>query len=128
MRSVKNLDSESTITAGGWDPRYAVALAVVSAGDIAAALVDTNGDGADIDIDQYSRDDSGAWVEVASSSAGDHGTSMSAQMVTAHGRTAPGGTVHVEYNRVRHAVTSDSSGWWLFIAPSVDEHTLVRIL
>ena len=40
---------ESALRLGGWDPRYAVVLATSARDGVAAALVDTNGDGADVE-------------------------------------------------------------------------------
>lgn len=58
---MEELDAEAAIRAGGWDARYAVPLAVASHGGIAAALIDTNCDGADIDLDEYERGADGHW-------------------------------------------------------------------
>lgn len=66
MLGVKELDGRLVLSAGGWDPRYAVKLAVASSGDMGAALIDTNGDEADIDIDVYRRDADGLWQEISS--------------------------------------------------------------
>lgn len=121
---MQTLDATTAITAGGWDPRYAVLLALRIEGDVAAALVDSNGDGGDIDLDLWTRDADGAWRERSSSGgAGDEGTGWSPEMVTAYGRTEPHGTIHVAYAGTEHVLTADALGWWLFVAPSVDEGT-----
>lgn len=126
---MERIDPESAIVAGGWDARYAVTLAVATCGDVAAALVDANGDGADINLDQYRMmAPGGGWEAGASASAGEEGVSWSSDMVAAHGRTAPGRAVQLEYDGETHTVTAGSSGWWLFITPSVDEHTMVRVV
>lgn len=46
---------ELAIRAGSWDPRYAVVRAMVTDGEIAAVVVDPNGDGGSIDLDEYER-------------------------------------------------------------------------
>ena len=61
-----DFDAETAMTVGRWDPRYARVLDVQVDGDVAAALVDANGDGADINIDIYVRSPDGEWNEVAS--------------------------------------------------------------
>jgi len=54
------------MTLGGWDPRYARVLDVRVEGNFAGALVDTNGDGADVNVDVYLRDPDGQWAAIAS--------------------------------------------------------------
>jgi hypothetical protein len=51
---------------GGWDPRYARVMDVATLGDHAAALIDSNGDGADINVDLYRRGSDGRWQPMAS--------------------------------------------------------------
>ncbi len=59
-------DAQTAIDVGGWDPRYARVIDVQVDGDVAAALVDANGDGADLNVDVYLRRGDGEWTEVAS--------------------------------------------------------------
>ena len=59
-------NAETAISVGGWNPRFARVLDVQVDGDAAAALVDANGDGADLNVDVYIRDSDGKWAEVAS--------------------------------------------------------------
>ena len=63
---VDDFDAETAMTVGDWDPRYAQVLEVQVQGDVAAALVDANGDGADLNVDVYVRQPDGEWAEVAS--------------------------------------------------------------
>lgn len=113
------------IRAGGWDPRYVVVRAVVSDEDIAAALIDPNGDGGSIDLDEYRRGPDGGWVAASSGGgAGASGTSWSPHMVATFGRTAPGTSVFVDYCGQTYSVTADQDGWWLFAMRSLDEHTM----
>jgi hypothetical protein len=118
---VKDLDAQSAIGAGGWDSRFAVALAVMAHDDIAAALIDTNGDEADIDLDEYERDVDGNWHEIGSGSAGDRGASWSPRIAATWGRAAPGETIEIDYHGNRHSITASETGWWLFIAPATDD-------
>ena len=96
--------AEWAVQAGGWDPRYAVVLAVASRGDVAAALIDTNGDGADIDLDEYASDADGLWDEAISGSAGAGGSSWSQRVVAIWGRAEPAASIEVEYRGVE--------SWW----------------
>ncbi len=122
---MKNLDAQSAIEAGGWDSRFAVTLAVAAGDNIAAALIDTNGDAASIDLDEYERDSEGDWQALASGSAGDDGVSWSWRMVAIWGQTAPRKTVDIEYLGDRHATVASDAGWWLFVAPSTDDSDAV---
>lgn len=61
-----DFDADAAINIGGWDPRYARVLDLQVDGDVAAALVDANGDGADLNVDIYVRSPDGDWGEVAS--------------------------------------------------------------
>lgn len=65
-RVVTDFDSETAVRVGGWDHRYARVLDVQVQGNVAAALVDANGDGADLSVDVYVRQPDGDWGEVAS--------------------------------------------------------------
>ena len=118
-------NAEWALQAGGWDPRYAAVLVVASRGDIAAALIDTNDDGADIDLDQYARDADGHWTEGISGSAGDSGSSWSQRIVAIWGQGAPGATIEIEYNGHRELVVASATGWWLFIASATADSRLL---
>jgi hypothetical protein len=61
-----DFDAQTVIEAGGWNPRYARVIDVQVDGDAAAALIDANGDGADLNVDVYLRGGDGQWAEVAS--------------------------------------------------------------
>lgn len=118
------MTKDYAIRAGGWDARYAVVRALVVHGDIAAVLIDPNGDGGSIDLDEYSRGP-GRWVAGNSGGgAGDSATSWSPDMVATYGRATPGATVLVDYLCNTFTVTADDGGWWLFAAPSLDESTM----
>lgn len=116
---------EYAIRAGGWDPRYAVVRAMVVDGNIAAVLVDPNGDGGSIDLDEYTRGDDGRWIAGKSGGgAGDSAISWSPHMVATYGRTTPGATILVDYCGATHQVVADEDGWWLFATRSLDDHTM----
>jgi hypothetical protein len=63
---VTDFDAETAMTVGDWGSRYARVLDVQVEGDVAAALVDANGDGADLNVDIYVLQSDGDWGEVAS--------------------------------------------------------------
>lgn len=118
---MEELNAETAVSAGGWDARYAVTLATDSRGGIAAALIDTNGDEADIDLDQYERGADGHWHETVSGSAGEWGTSWTPAIAAIWGRREPGAQVDIEYLGHRHSVVASASGWWLFIGAATED-------
>lgn len=113
-----DFDHESALRLGGWDARYAVVLATSAHDGVAAALVDTNGDGADVDLDQYEQAADGRWVEVASSNCDDTGAFATGFMGVAWGRATPRAMVTVEFQAARHTVECTDQGWWMFVMPS----------
>ena len=119
MPGVEELNSRLVLSAGGWDPRYAVTLAVASADDVGAALIDTNGDEADIDLDGYQRDADGGWEETSSSGVGDGGCFLSNRMAVIFGRTGPGLMVDIEYAGQRGSIVASATGWWLYVAVAI---------
>ncbi len=124
---MKHLDPRLVLSAGGWDPRYAVTLAVAEHDSIGAALIDSNGDEADIDLDDYERDADGNWHDGNSAGVGDSGTSWTPGRVAIWGRSEPHEAVALEYLGRRHSVLASGTGWWLFVAPSTpDWHAVPR--
>jgi hypothetical protein len=63
------LTEEQVIAQGGWHPRYARTVAIAADGDYGLALVDGNGDGAELENEIWLFSD-GAWVGGPSSGAG----------------------------------------------------------
>lgn len=122
---VDEMTEAYAIRAGGWDARFAVVRAIAVSNDIAAVLVDPNGDGGTIDLDEYRRGPDGHWEAGNSGGgAGESGTSWSPWMVATYGRTQPGAAVLIDYNGQTHSQSADSDGWWLFAAKSVDEDSM----
>ena len=113
-----DLDPSEVLRLGGWDARYAVVLATATRGGVAAALVDTNGDGADVNLDQYEHGADGRWLEVNSGNCGETGSFSTGLMALAWGRVDPRATVRVEYRATRYTVEASDDGWWTFVAPS----------
>lgn len=119
MLRMDELDATLVLRAGGWDPRYAVTLAVASHDGVGAALIDTNGDDVDVDLDMYERDFTGVWREGASSGVGNVGAFLSGNAAVAWGRAAPGLVVDIQYSGQRYQVVTAETGWWLFVALAV---------
>ena len=125
---MKPLTEEAAIRAGGWHPRYAVVLAVATYGDVAAALVDANGDGANIDLDQYQWGPEDGWICFSSHGCGSSGLTCTGLTVTAFGKASPGEIVQLEYLGATHEATANGRGWWLFVTAPEDEETMIRVV
>ncbi|MCF6379771.1 hypothetical protein L2K70_19335 [Nocardioides KLBMP 9356] len=113
-----DFDHESALRLGGWDPRYAVVLAASACDGAAAALIDTNGDGADVDLDQYQQAPDGRWVEVASGNCDDSGAFATGFMAVAWGRALPRALVTLQFQAAMHDVECTDQGWWMFVMAS----------
>jgi hypothetical protein len=123
-----DLDAAAAISLGGWDERFAVVVAVAARDGVGAAIVDTNGDGADVDLDLYTREPDGAWVGGSSGNDGVGGGSWNHRVVTASGWASPGSTVTVDYLGERHQVTTAATGCWLFVAATAHPEELPRLV
>ena len=91
------LDAATAIAVGDLDARYARLLALSTVDRLAAALIDTNGDGVSITLDDFEADGDGRWIPGISRSAGDAGALWTPRMASAWGRGNPGQTVAVRY-------------------------------
>lgn len=91
-----DLEEGTVIDAGGWDSRFAVVRAIRTLGDRAAAVVDANGDGADINLEHYRRAD-GVWHLCSSGGgAGDWGRGWHDGMWAEHHRDEHGWRLTLE--------------------------------
>jgi hypothetical protein len=63
------LNAQTVVERGGWHPRYARVLFILQLGDEGLVLVDGNGDGAEVESDQWFLTDEG-WVAGSSSGIG----------------------------------------------------------
>lgn len=117
---MRRLDRDTAIEAGGWDARYAIVLAVATNGNAGAAIVDTNGDGADIDFDWYERVD-GTWHPMSSFNIGESGSAQHAGHTAMWGRGIAGESFKAEHEGKRDATTASDTGWWLAISESTCE-------
>jgi hypothetical protein len=115
------LTEDEVITGGGWHPRYTRVLAVASDGDHAFALVDGNGDGAELEAEIWAWDGQ-TWTGAGSSGAGPLDTLGPSQTGGQIGSSyfaygsAPGRqTITIDFDGHRHQVPVSRYGVWAFI-------------
>jgi hypothetical protein len=103
---------------GGWDRRYARVVRVFATDDVALALVDTNGDNAEVMAEAWQRDED-QWSPASSTSFGSIGSNQSGwaaarsgRVVWAAGERQPDTIVHVRYLSGVHDVLADDQGLW----------------
>ena len=115
------LTEDDVLSHGGWHPRYARVLAVTSDGDCGCALVDGNGDGAELEAEMWKRD-SGHWDGAGSFGAGplDHLAAVptGGQIGNAYFTygSAPGHqTITISFDDRRYDVPVGRHGVWAFI-------------
>jgi hypothetical protein len=105
------LIAQEVLARGGWHPRYARVLAVVSDGDYGFAVVDGNGDGAELDTEIWRWNGAG-WDGAGSSGAGPLSTM---------GPVQTGGQIDDAYFAYgRCAVPVGRHGVWAFIRIRTD--------
>lgn len=119
------------ILAGGWNPKYARVLRVEVSRNVAVALVDGNGDGAEIEMEHWWKVE-GRWRYVSSTGFGSldgPGESLGMRGDVDGGRLvwAAGHSQHpevaVQFKGARHAARVDQFGVWLWIAHDDDEES-----
>jgi hypothetical protein len=114
---MSDLDERIVIEVGGWDGRYAVVRAVRTLGDHGAAVIDANGDGADINVEHFHRVD-GEWRPGSSTGgAGDWGRSWSDGVWAEHDRGDDGWRLTLEQAPAPDDVPDrprgvGTYGWW----------------
>jgi hypothetical protein len=118
------------IARGGWHPRYARVLAAASDGDYGIAIVDGNGDGAELEIETWVWDDEhpegGRWDSGVSSGAGPLGylgpvqTGNVGDAYFAYGRAPGPESVTIEFDGQLHQVPVGGDGVWAFIRIRAD--------
>ncbi|MEV6768322.1 hypothetical protein AB0N05_06760 [Nocardia sp. NPDC051030] len=113
------------IAIGGWHPAHACVLAVGGNGIWAVALVDTNGDGREIDIDYLLRDGDGRWHSGTSVGAisDQPGANIGGSLdlegpIYCYGRAQRPGPTEVEFDGEQIQVTAASNGWWVWVRPA----------
>jgi len=130
------LTEEVVLNEGGWNRRYARVLLIEEHDDRAVALVDGNGDGAELEIENWSRENFGKWVGGSSSGYSDLGSLERADVwstgsyVIALGKVGPGEIVRLSYAGRTYSRAASELGIWGFMAPvnpqSPDELPYIR--
>jgi hypothetical protein len=115
------LTSIDIVAAGGWHPRYARVLAIAQDGDHAVALVDGNGDGAELEAELWTWDGH-TWTGAGSSGAGSLDTLGPAQaggwIGTSYftfGRAPGRRKISIVFDGQRHQVPVSRNRVWAFI-------------
>ena len=123
------LTAGEVIAGGGWHPRYARVLAIASDGDYGFALVDGNGDDAELEAELW-RWDGGSWAGAGSSGAGplatlelllaaDHADSTCYAYGSAPGYRA----IALSFEGQRHEAPVSQHGTWAFVKVRTDPHS-----
>lgn len=122
------LTEQEVLARGGWHPRYARVLAVASDGDYAFAVVDGNGDGAELDAEMWEWD-GGAWDAGGSSGAGPLGNLGPVQTggqigdaCFAYGRAPWRQSITISFDGRLHNVPVSRYGVWAFVKARTDPH------
>jgi hypothetical protein len=117
----RGLTEEDVIAGGGWHRGYARVLAVASDADYGFAVVDGNGDGAELEAETW-KWDSGNWVGASSSGAGplDHLGPLQpggqiGDAYFAYGRAPGRPEITITFDGHPHQVPVSSYGVWAFI-------------
>jgi hypothetical protein len=122
------LSAHEVLAHGGWHPRYARVLAVASDGDYGFAVVDGNGDGAELEAEIWTWDGAG-WAGAGSSGAGPLGSlgpvhtgGQIGSAYFAYG-SAPGRqSIAISFDGRVHEVPVSRHGVWAFIKARTDLH------
>jgi hypothetical protein len=119
--AIGELSAEALIRLGGWHPAYARVLLIEHDGDRALVLIDGNGDGAELELEYWSRDSDGLWRGGSSSGHGSldgmpRSQSWNAgEFVAALGRVEHGATLSLVYGRQIYLGRASETGVWGFI-------------
>jgi hypothetical protein len=122
-----SLAPEVVLSEGGWNRNFAQVLLIEEHDGQAVVLVDGNGDGAELELEYWSREGDGGWVSGASSgysglgSLGPAETWTTGTHVVALGKVAPGAEVRISYAGSTHSRRANESGIWGFIEPADPE-------
>jgi hypothetical protein len=120
------LTAEHVIAEGGWHRRYARIVAIATAGDYGLALVDGNGDGAELEDEIWTFSD-GAWVGQSSSGAGplDYLPALTSwwpvkNVCFAYGRAPGRSSVTLGLSGQQYHVPVGPRGVWAFVTVLTD--------
>lgn len=117
------LSEQDVLATGGWHPRYVRVLATASDGDYGVAIVDGNGDGAELEEEAWLWDDAdGRWTGGSSSGAGaldDLAAIQTGGQVGdscyAYGRATARSSVRLSFGGQTFQVPVGPHGVWAFI-------------
>ena len=123
------LSPADVLAHGGWHPGYVRVLVVASDGDYGFALVDGNGDGAELEAEAWLWD-SGQWMPGSSSGAGPLDEVESARSGGeigparyAYGRAPGRQAVTIGFEHRQHEVPVNQHGIWAFVKTATDPGT-----
>ena len=115
------LSADEVLSRGGWHPRYARVLAAVSDGDFGFAVIDGNGDGAELETEAWYWED-GTWHGASSSGAGalsEVGPLQTGGQIGgaffAYGAAPRRQSVTISFDGRLHEVPVSQTGIWAFI-------------
>ncbi len=115
------LAEDDVIAGGGWHRSYARILAVASDGDYGFALVDGNGDGAELESETWIWQ-AGVWAGAASAGEGPLDTLGRVQTggpvgnaYFAFGKAPAGQTIMIDFDHRLHPVQVSRYGIWAFM-------------
>jgi hypothetical protein len=118
------LTEDEVIASGAWHPRYARVLAITSDGDYSLAIVDSNGDGAELEAETWQWDGD-RWTGAGSAGAGPLDTLGPTQTGGQIGNSyfaygsAPGRqTITINFDGRLHQIPVSHHGVWAFIKTS----------
>jgi hypothetical protein len=119
-----HLTDDAIISLGGWAPRYARVVMLAIDDDVAIALVDGNGDGAELEMEYWFKED-GTWGGGSTSGHGPLDSVSTSRwdagpMVCAAGRAVPGDVVRITYDGAVHQCQANQHGVWGFIRKMED--------
>jgi hypothetical protein len=119
------LTAADVIARGGWHPQYTRVLALASDGDYGLAVVDGNGDGAELEEEKWLWDAADGWLPGVSSGSGP--LEMLASLETggqiddvyyAYGRVGGASAVAVRFGGQVFSVPTGLEGVWAFMQRS----------
>lgn len=129
--STSTFTDADAVRLGGWNAAHARVLAAASDGLVAAALVDTNGDGRHVDLSVYRRVDD-AWVRALEytdignrmAKAGDavieaDPESGGVAYVVSWGRDQPSAEVFVDIDGDLVTARANAAGRWMLVRPVI---------
>lgn len=109
------------LIAGGWNPLIARLLRVETVGDEALVLVDTNGDGNEIEVEFWRRE-SPSWHCLGSAGLGSGGYSGSrGGLLWTVGRTPGLMSVRVAHGNAVRELPVDQYGYWILVEVEDDQ-------